>query len=168
MSVGEEKTERDHLFDVLEEFDTAMLVTRSSVGELRSRPMAVAERREDGDGKLYFATRADSPKVDELEADPTVNVSFQSRTRFASVSGQAHVSRDRALIERLWSETWKTWFPGGKDDPELCVVVVDPDEGAYWDQSGAKGLRYLFRAVRAYATGTTPNESVDSTGKVRL
>lgn len=164
MSEGE-FGDREHLFAVLDEFDTAMLVTKEPNGELRARPMAIAGRKGD---KVYFATDHHSPKVDELEADPFVNVVCQSKRRFASLSGRARVTRDRALVDEMWSEGWKVWFPNGKEDPELVLLEVDPDEGAYWDESGTKGLRYLFRAASAYMTGNSPGAGSDEAGKVRF
>ena len=46
---------KQHLFDVLKGFDTAMLVTHSSGNGLHARPMAVAELRPGVD--MYFSTR---------------------------------------------------------------------------------------------------------------
>ena len=145
-----------HLAEMLKGFTNAMVVTRRDDGRLRSRPMAIAEAQPDG--VLYFATAIDSPKVEELAADGRVNVSLQSAARYVSITGRARVVKDRALIDRLWSEAWRVWFPGGKDDPRLCLLAIEPEEAEYWDQSGAQGLKSLFRAAKAYVTGTTPPE----------
>ena len=90
---------KQHLFDVLKGFDTAMLVTHSSGNGLHARPMAVAELRPGAD--MYFSTSLQSPKIAEISSNPAVAVTFQSRSQFASVYGNAYVVRDRALIERL-------------------------------------------------------------------
>jgi len=92
---------KQHLFDVLKGFDTAMLITHSGNG-LHVRPMAIAELRPDAD--MYFSTSLQSPKIAEIDANPAVSVTFQSRAQFASVHGNAYIVRDRALIEKLWSE----------------------------------------------------------------
>src|SRR5207237_6314067 len=104
----------------------------------------------------------DSPKVDEIESYPDVLVTLQDRRRYVSISGTARISRERSLIERLWREPWRVWFPQGKDDPALCLVVVTPREAEYWDQGGAKGIKYLFEMAKAYATGTTPASNASS------
>ncbi len=148
------QTEREHLYGLIKDFDSAMLVTLAEDGSLRSRPMAIAGC--EPAGPLYFVTNVDSPKVHELEHDDRVNVSLQGKTQFASVSGTARVVQDRALVASLWKEQWKVWFPNGKDDPSLCLLIVDPIEAEYWDQGGSKGLKYLFEAARAYANGTRP------------
>ena len=73
-----------------------------------------------------------------------------------SLTGVARIVKDRALIDRLWTEAWKVWFPKGKDDPSIGLLEVDVSVAEYWDQSGAKGIRYLFEAVAAYVRGTRP------------
>ena len=44
----------EHLYDLVKDFDTAMLVTKDAGGKLHARPMSVAELRADADA--YFAT----------------------------------------------------------------------------------------------------------------
>jgi general stress protein 26 len=152
-----------HLVELIRDFDTAMLVTRTADGSLRSRPLAiaevVAEGDGDGEGYMYFATSIESGKVHEVEDDAHVNVVLQDGKRFVSISGVARIVRDRALIDRLYSEAWKVWFPKGKGDPTLALLEVDATAAEYWDQSGAKGLAYLYEAVTAYVKGRRPHEA---------
>ncbi len=77
-SHGRSTNTQKHLYDLLKDFDTAMLVTQSADGHMHSRPMAIAELRADSDA--YFVTSIDSPKVDEIKANPSVTLTFQSRT----------------------------------------------------------------------------------------
>jgi general stress protein 26 len=149
-----------HLFELIASFSTAMLVTHALDGSLRARPLSVAKPH--GDGRVYFSTSIDSPKVLELDADPRVVITFQDGGRYVSLSGTAEISRDRALVDALWSELWKVWFPGGKDDPTLAIIAVTPSEGEYWDQTGLAGMRYFFRSAKGYLTGTKPADGADS------
>jgi general stress protein 26 len=148
-------------------FSTAMLVTRTEDGGLRSRPLSVVHDKDDPD-TLYFATAIDSPKVSEIEADPRVNVSMQDGRRFVSITGTARLVQDRALIDKLWSEPWKVWFPQGKEDPSLYILIVSPSEAAYWDGAGLAGVTYLFDMVRAYVTGTKPSSDDDERHVARV
>jgi general stress protein 26 len=143
-----------HLTELLEHFRTAMLVTRGDDGALRARPLAVAKVEEDG--LLYFVTAIESGKVHDIEANPDVNVSFQDARRFVSVSGRATIVQDPALVDKLWSEAWKVWFPQGKTDPSICLIIIDAMSAEYWDESGARGIRYLFEAVASYVSGKKP------------
>ena len=157
---------RVHLMDLIKDFGTAMLATRSADGTVRARPMAVQEVKEDGD--IVFCAGLDSPKVDELSQDPRVAVVLQGKTKYASLSGFASVDRNRARIHALWKEDWKIWFPDGPDDPNLCLIDVEITDGEYWDNSGARGVRYLVEAAKAYVKGESPKESDDQNAKVSL
>ncbi len=150
----------------LNDFDNAMLVTRSPDGQLRCRPMAIALTEEDSN--LWFVTSQASGKVDEIAADPQVCVAMQSGRRFLSLSGRATLSRDRAKIDELWNEAWKVWFPQGKTDPSLTLLHVAAEEGEYWDNSGFNGLKYLFQAGKAYLAGTRPEIDEEIHQKVQL
>lgn len=156
-----------HLVQVLRDFDSAILITRTERGELRGRPMALAQVASDAD--IYFATSLSNETVREIEADPRVAVTVQGKLKFASVSGKAHLMRDRALIDKLWREGWKLWFPEGKDDPNLCLIKFDADEGEYWDTSGTRGIKFALRAAGAYVRGEKLDDtSQDDNAKVKL
>lgn len=153
-------TPDDKLHSLLEEFGVAMLVTRTPDGQLRARPMGLAEVQ--ADGALWFLTSRHSGKVDELEHDGHVGVTMQSKTKFVSISGTATPVDDRARVARLWKVEWKVWFPGGKDDPDLVLLRVDCQAGEYWDNSGIGGIKYLVEAGKALLTGSRPNVENDA------
>ncbi|HET7608804.1 MAG TPA: pyridoxamine 5'-phosphate oxidase family protein [Gammaproteobacteria bacterium] len=142
-----------HLYDLLKGFDTAMLVTRSVDGHLHARPMLVAELHADADA--YFVTSADSPKVAEVYADADVLLTFQSATQYAAVYGRVNVVRDRALVERLWSDAWKVWFPRGAVDPSIALLRFDAEHGEFWNDLSARGVRYAFETAKAYMIGNS-------------
>ncbi len=149
----------DKLRELLQDFDTAMLVTRGSDGGLRSRPMAIADI-EPG-GTLWFMTQNDSGKIEEIARASHVNVAMQSSMKYLSISGTATPVDDRMKIAELWKESWKVWFPGGKDDPALVLLKVHGDKGEYWDNSGLSGIKYLIEAGKAYLSGTRPDVEGD-------
>src|SRR6185295_8594350 len=87
--------------ELLEDFDTAVLITHRRDTHLRARPMAVAHVEDNCD--LWFITSEESAKVHEIEADTRVHVVCQSgRTSCVSISGHASLSRDRGRIRELW------------------------------------------------------------------
>ncbi len=139
------------LFDLLQDFGNAMLVTRGSDGSLDARPMAIAETTDSG--TLWFVTDRNSGKIADLALDNEVAVTMQASRKFVSLSGQCLVIDDNTKIEALWSEAWKVWFPGGKTDPSIVLLKVEPTRGEYWDNSGIAGLKYLIKAGTAYLQG---------------
>lgn len=157
---------KEHLYDLLKDFSTAMLVTSTADGTLHSRPMHVAELNKDAD--THFVTSLDSPKIKEIENRPDVLVTFQSSSEYAVIKGTAKIVRDRALIDKLWSEAWKVWFPNGKDDPTICLIRVDATDAEYWDNSGAEGLQYVFESLKALVKKTKPQVDDKVSAKVNL
>ena len=155
--MAEATNTQKHLYDLLKDFDTAMLVTQSADGHMHSRPMAIAELRPDSDA--YFVTSIDSPKVAEIEANPSVTLTFQSSKQYASLSGRAAIVRDQALIDRLFKEAWKVWFPQGKNDPSISMLKFNAQHGEYWDNAGAQGLKFAFEAAKAYVKGERAMET---------
>ena len=93
----------DELYGLIEGIEIAMFTTRRSDGHLVSRPMATQTQAEGSD--LWFVTDVESHKLDELEADPHVNLAYyKDRTReWVSVSAQPR-SACIARRERAWEQ----------------------------------------------------------------
>lgn len=140
------------LGELIKDIEFAMLTTAEADGTLRSRPMATQQVEFDGD--LWFFTRASAPKVDEIEREQHVNVSYAKpeKQRYVSVSGQGQLVRDRAKIEELWNPAYKAWFPQGLDDPDLALLRVQASQAEYWD-SPASAVVHLLGLVKATVTG---------------
>lgn len=132
-----------------------MLVTHTGDQGFHARPMALAQVEDDG--QIWFITGADSTKVHEIEVDSHVHLIAQNgHSAFLSLSGRASLIVDRAKIAELWSEPFRAWFPQGKDDPNVELIVVHPEFGEFWDTTGANRYKYLWEATKAYFDGTTP------------
>ena len=115
-----------------------MMTTVCKDGSFCSRPMATQEPH--FDGGLWFFTKADSAKVGEVEEEGQVNLTYENSLEsiYVSLSGRATLVQDRQMIEKLWHEDLKIWFPEGVSDPLLALLRVDVDKWAYWDaQSSA-------------------------------
>ena len=65
---------------------------------------------------------------------------------FASVQGRLVPDNDRATIDRLWNRFVAAWFEGGKDDPKLQLLRLDPDEAQIWlnEHSTFAGIKLLL------------------------
>lgn len=144
--------------ELLGQFKTAMLVTRTEAGALRGRPMAIAETSETG--VVTFITSAESGKVDEIETDNHVAITMQTGTPeqagpFMSITGTAQLDRNQAEIERLYGKVDDVWFEGPRD-PRIALIHVLVKSAEYWDQRGLKGVRFAWEAVKAVARGGRP------------
>jgi len=163
-----EEATRERFLEVIKGFDTGILLTHKRDGSLHGRPMALADV--DSDGVLWFLTRVDSPKVEEIQSDPRALVTCEAANQFATIEGHCEIARNAQKINDIWKESYKVWFDG-KGDPELVLLRFQPDQGEYWDNSGTKGIQYAFRAAAAYVQGKklTPGANDPQThGKVAL
>lgn len=140
--------------DVAADFDTVVLVTANQNGTLHARPMELV--RLEPDGRAYFATAIDSPKIAELGANPQAVATFQGAKKFATLSGSVSLTRDATLIDTLWQDDWAVWFPGGKTDPKLCLLVLEGKIGEYWDRSGLRDVAYHLAEIGAAVSGGQP------------
>ena len=121
-----------HVLSVVKTFDVVILFTRTAEGNLRGRPMTIADI--DAYGTIYLVTSLDSSKATDLTGDSRVAIAVQSESAYATISGVAILNTDRVLVERLWRDEWRAWFPYGKDSPDLCVIEVHPVMGEAWDE----------------------------------
>lgn len=155
------------LDELIDDFQTAMLVTRSIEGKPRARPMAIA-RHADG-GKLYFATRADDGKLEEILSSPDVAVTMQAGGQYLSISGKARIQTDQLIAEELWSEPMRLWFPDGTSDQQLTIIVIEPQYAEYWDRTGLRKLEFLWEAGKALLASRKASDSdLGGHGKVKL
>ncbi len=151
--------------ELIKSIRIAMLTTAATDGSFDSRPMATQET--DFDGTVYFLTREESGKVQEIKADSHVSLVYANPgdSKFVSAKGRASVSKDRAKIHELWNPMYKAWFPDGEQDSHIAVLRVEITEAQYWEASSSKLLRGL-KYVAAAATGGKVD--LGATGSVDL
>ena len=137
--------------EIIGDFTTAMLITRSPAGELHGRPMHIAAHNEDA--QLSFATSIEDGKIAEIDEDQHAAVTLQSDDRYVSLSGMLKISADADRIQSMWSPAWKIWFPEGANDPTLRLIDFMPISGAYWDMTGGDRFNFLIEAGKALLQG---------------
>jgi general stress protein 26 len=143
MKKTDRKAPLEKLDELIHGIEVAMMTTVTPDGLLRSRPMWTNQRA--FDGELWFFTREHSPKVDELERDHHVNLSYSDlgKDRYVSVSGMARVVRDQDKARELWHPTLKAWFPQGVEDPELALLCVKVHKAEYWDTPNSRMVQLV-------------------------
>lgn len=150
------KENLEKLVDLIKDIKVAMMTTMDDDGCLRSRPMRTMQTNPDGD--LWFFTGYESEKSHELAQDAHVNLSYAKPDDelYVSVSGKATLTRDKHKIEELWNPFLTTWFPQGKDDPNVALIKVTIDKAEYWD-SPSSAVVHLYGVVKAALTGERPD-----------
>ena len=147
--------------DLMRGVRIAMLTTVAQDGRLMSHPMATQDV--DFDGTVRFVSERASHKVEQIEANPQVNVAYSGTGTWVSLSGTARVVGDPDLLAEYWDTFTDAWLEGGPDNPNNIVIEVDPTSAEYWDSPGGKVVQVL-NLVKAKATGRRyegDNERVD-------
>jgi general stress protein 26 len=155
------------LGELIKDVKIAMLTTVDQDGSLHSRPMATQQTPFDGD--LWFFTDGRSAKIDEVQNEERVNVSYANPddSQYVSVSGTAVLIRDREKAKQLWNPILKAWFPEGLEDPNLALLKVSVEKAEYWDTPSGKMVQAIG-FVKALATGKRYEADQGEHSKVEL
>ena len=145
----------EKLWALIEDMRIGMLITRDG-DLLRSRPMLA---NLDRPGKrLWFFINRNAPKTEEIENQPSVNISFADAINghYVSLSGRARIVADREKAEQYWSLEAQAWFPEGLDDSDLRLLDVDIRQAEYWDRT-TNSMRATLELTQAAVTGEAPD-----------
>jgi general stress protein 26 len=143
----------EKLRDLIKDIDFAMLTTvDDNDGTLRSRPMSTQDV--EFDGQLWFFIYDDSAKVDEIQQQRQVNVSYAdpANQTYISVSGTADVVHDRAKMQQFWKPELKIYFPDGLETPNIALLRVDVQKAEYWQSDGK--VASILQIAKALVTGS--------------
>jgi general stress protein 26 len=148
------KGDIDRVWDIIEKVGVCMLTTQF-VGGLRGRPL---EARPDRNaGLIYFVTDIHSTKEHEIEAKPDVGLAFidPNEKAYLSITGRAFVMRDAEKTKTAWRKTDEVWWPGGPNDPDVCLLRIEPVVAELWD-GPASAVVTAFEFAKARLTGDEP------------
>ncbi len=124
------------------------------------RPMSVLQV--DDAGNLWFASQKDSNKNNEIASDPFTHLFFQENKNsgFLNIYGISEIVTDQDKIDELWNPLLKVWFQGGKDDPNITLIKVEPTNVYYWDTKHGDMIAFVKMAA-SIVTGKTMDDSVE-------
>jgi general stress protein 26 len=120
------------LAELIGEIRIAMLTTTTEDGSIRSRPMTTQLAKVDGE--LWFFTKRESPKADEIRRHRRVSLSYAKPedNSYVSISGTAELITDQKKAQELWDPSYEQWFPQGASDPSLILIRVTVEQAEYW------------------------------------
>jgi len=145
----------DRVWDIIGKVGVCMLTSRFA-GGMRARPLEARPERQTG--RLLFITDVHSTKTNEVERWPDVGLVFIDATdkAYLSITGKAQIVDDAELRAAAWRKTDAVWWPRGPNDPEVCVLVVEPTIAELWDGPASAAVA-AFEFAKARATGTEPD-----------
>lgn len=78
---------------------------------------------------LYTKTSTKTAKVDEIESNPNAYILLgyneTTNNSFVEIEASMEIVKDQKVIDWLWETQDKTFF-NSKEDPDLCVLKVNP------------------------------------------
>ena len=149
-----EQNKLARVWDLIEHIGICMLTTRF-VGGLRARPL---EARPDRDaGLIWFVTDLRSGKEHEIGIEHDVGLVFidPKEKAYLSITARAEVRRDPGKAAAIWKSTDNMWW-NGPDDPNVCVLRLEPLVAELWDGPASKAVA-AYEFAKARLTGEKPN-----------
>lgn len=146
--------------DLVDDIKTCMFCTKVTDVPFRARPMATLEV--DDEGNLWFFSNKTSDKNDEIINDDSVQLLYakSADSEFLTITGKAQLVKDQQKIDKLWTSMAKAWFPEGKDDPNLSLIKIIPQDAHYWDTINGKMIT-LLKIAKSAVTGNPSNIGVE-------
>ena len=159
MTTNEETLEV--LRGILKNAKVAMLVTISDDQRLVARPMQLQDVEYDGD--LWFLTRTDTDKYEEIKTNDNVNVVIADKS-YASLSGKAEIIDDVEKKKEFWSKAYELMFDLDYTDPRITLIKVHTETAEYWDTSSTIKSAYNFiKKVVGKEEPVKPGKSTNET-----
>lgn len=160
MSDKLKQEEIETLRELIKDIDTAMLTTVTEEG-LVSRPMKTQEVEFDGD--LWFFTKKETSKYEEIRNDQDVNVAYAGKS-YVSVRGRAEIVEDIEKKKELWSKIYEKIMQTSYDDPDVILIKVKAEAAEYWEEGNLiKRIAFFYKRI----TGKD-SDSVDINETVEL
>lgn len=140
----------DKLKELVDKIDIGMLCTFISGSDY---PHAIPMSRQEVDevGNIWFLFSSDSTAYKNLQSNNKVSLLYADvgDYNFLSINGTGEISEDRNRIDKYWNKMMETWFEKGKEDPNIRVLKVIPDEAHYWDNKSNKLVTLMKMATSA-------------------
>ena len=126
--------------------DMTMMIGLDGVEDGHARPMTA--QLEGDHGPIWFFTAKDNALVRKLQRSNRAIATFTSKGHdlFATLHGTLVVETDQRMVDRLWNRFVAAWFEGGKDDPKLALLRLDPEEAEVWIDASSlvAGIKMLL------------------------
>ncbi len=139
--------------------DMTMFLGLAEGEDGHARPMTAQledELYRDGEytGPVWFFTSTDSALYQQIQQSELANEPSRAMAHFvskghdiwATVGGALSTTRDPATIDRLWNRFVAAWYEGGKDDPKVALIRLDPETAQIWIDASSlvAGIKMLL------------------------
>lgn len=143
--------------------DMTMMIGLDGLEDGHARPMTA--QVEGARGPIWFFSSKGNALVEKLPQGDRAIATFTSKGHdlFATLHGKLSLDNNPATIDRLWNRYVAAWFEGGKSDPKLALLRLDPERVEIWLDASSivAGIKLLL--------GADPKEQYkENVAKVKL
>ena len=112
--------------------DMTMMIGLDGIEDGHARPMTAQIESESG--PIWFFTSKENALCSKAADGERAIATFASKGHdlFATIHGTLKEDTDRAVVDRLWNRYVAAWYEGGKDDPKLALLRLDPEHAEIW------------------------------------
>jgi len=116
--------------DFWEAFEDSPFVMLQLDADPASAAPMTAQLDKDANHAIWFFTSRDN----RFAAKGAATATFVGKGHdlFARFAGNLVEETSRERLDKQWSNFVETWFPGGKDDPNLLMLRMDLGDAAIW------------------------------------
>jgi general stress protein 26 len=145
--------------------DRTVMLGLTGVDDGHSQPMTALLADDQPRGPIWFFTTIDTDLVKALGEGHRASAQFASKGHdlFASIHGELVATNDPAMVDKLWNPFASAWFEGGKTDPKLQLLRLDPEHAEVWLNENS-----LFAGVKLLLGRDPKKDYRDKVGEVNL
>ncbi len=143
--------------------DMTVMLGLDGVEDGHARPMTA--QLEGDRGPIWFFTTRDNALVEGLARGERAIATFADKGHnlFATLHGRLSLDGDLETINRLWNRFVATWYEGGKEDPQLALLRLDPEKAEIWLNESS-----LFAGIKLLLGADPKKEYQDKVATIRL
>ncbi len=128
--------------------DKTMMLGLHAAEEGHTRPMTA---QMDGErGPIWFFASRDNALAGQLDEGRRAVATFTAKSHdlFAALHGTLSIETDRGVLDRLWNSFVAAWYEGGKSDPKLLLLRLDPEQAEIWENASSliAGIKLMVGA----------------------
>ncbi|MDR0291719.1 MAG: pyridoxamine 5'-phosphate oxidase family protein [Elusimicrobium sp.] len=92
-------------------------------------------RFKDGDCIFYFTTNEHSGKMKQIKKNNKASVYMTDPQTFegALLLGVIEEEKDKKTKDGFWHDSWKMYYPQGRDGADYCILRFTPKSYKYYD-----------------------------------
>ena len=128
--------------------DRTMMLGLHAADEGHTRPMTAL--LDESRRSMWFFTVKDNAMVHQLDQGHRAVATFTAKDHdlFATLHGTLLVESDPRMIDRLWNSHVAAWYEGGRNDPNIALLRLDPEQAEIWENANSliAGIKMMFGA----------------------